>query len=677
MNFIAKTVYISLVLIVTAPYVLANNNQSAVKTDIADKYYRQALFYYFQQNAPRALIELSRAELRLGELNRSSRLFKAGLQVSMGMESQAQQSLVDFNAQQSDGGLAPNNAQELLQVALLSLTEQFLAQGNRQEAQETLLTILEILPQYYAQYAMLNQLAFWPEQPSLLPIVSNVQVDEKQIEDDLYSPYIQLNNALRYIEQEEELSAINLLKQIKQHNWFAKEATFWQKLFSTNLFSLTQEAVYIKQSQSQKNQSDAINDYARILLAQVYIKQNDFEQAFYELKGFPQHSVFSEYSLYLFALSAQETKHFTRALNLLTLLHDKYRYSHLGWQAGELLSKQITEQQSLEQGLYAYQKLEAFYQQRLSELQTFKQEQHLSDKNIDSAWLLKAIKDPALSHLYQMLEETNVLISQLKGLQNKNDWLAETISLNEQKKIAILASNQHVSEQKQLAGFYNQRNQIAKKINVVPQASAVTSLAIDFERVKPFANKKERQWLKRINQAKQNIHFIEEHDKSDTSQGDIADYQARLMRIEGVLNWQLHQAYPARYWSHKLQLSQLDKLLVQAKNQQDNIQRLSESSRSLAKLKMRQKKTESTNQGLLQSAIQLRETLKQQLVIKLSVFAKDQDEILSQFLLNAKRAMANIVEQMIANDAKVEQQLLLQKEKLVTEPAITKGEVLQ
>ena len=136
MNIIAKTFFVTTVLIVIAPFVRANDEIVVSKTDIADKYYRQALFHYFQGDAPRALVEVSRAELRLGELNNPSQLFKAGLQVSMGMQSQAQQSLLDFDGYQSVNEEKSSNAQELLQVALLSLTEQFLEQGKRNKAQE-------------------------------------------------------------------------------------------------------------------------------------------------------------------------------------------------------------------------------------------------------------------------------------------------------------------------------------------------------------------------------------------------------------------------------------------------------------------------------------------------------------------------------------------------------------
>ena len=677
MNIIAKTFFVTTVLIVIAPFVRANDEIAVSKTDIADKYYRQALFHYFQGDAPRALVEVSRAELRLGELNNPSQLFKAGLQVSMGMQSQAQQSLLDFDGYQSVNEEKSSNAQELLQVALLSLTEQYLEQGKRNKAQEILSSISQISPQYYSQYSMLSQLAYWPNQPILLPISQHSPKANNTIEDDIFTPYIQLNNALRYIDQGEEHQAIKLLKQIKQHTWFAKEATFWQKLFSTNLFSFNNDPVYIKQNKSQVNQSNAINDYARILLAQVYIKQNDFEQAFYELKGFPQQSVYSEFSLYLFALSAQETKHFTRALNLLNLLHEKYPYSHLGWQAGELLSKQITEQQSLEQGLYSYQQLEAFFQKRISDLLTFEQSHTLNVKSVGSVWLSKAVKDPLLSHLYQKLEEVDALINQLKGLQNNNEWLAETISLNQQKKRAILTSNQNVSEQKLLANFYRKRDQIAEKINAASPTTSVDSSQVQFDIAKPFANEEERQWLERIKQAKSNLRYIEEHAELDNSQGDIAEYKARLTRIEKVLNWQLHQAYPVRHWSHTQQLSQLDKLLTEVEIQQDIILTLNESSRSLSGLIKRQVKAESTNKALLAKATHLRETINQQLSLKLTAFVKDQHETLSQYSLNVKRAMANIVEQMIANDAKVEQQLLIQKEKATSKQSNIELEVIQ
>jgi len=288
-----------------------DNEQGLLKTDFADKYYRQALFYYFQGNSSAALTEVARAELRLGELSETSSLFKAGLQLSLGLRSKAVQSLLAFKQKYLNANTKQSqNAKELLLIALLSLSEQFIAQGKMIQAQEILANISSVSARYYSQYAMLSQLAYWPEEVDLVEVhieaqdssrnVNNSNKESPEINDGLFSPYIQLNNSLRYIEQEQFEQAITLLKTLKESTWFAAELTFWQALFSADFFSSTTPSLNDGQ-EIQKRQSSAINDYASLLLAQIYVQQNQFELAFFELKAFPQHNPYSESALYLFA----------------------------------------------------------------------------------------------------------------------------------------------------------------------------------------------------------------------------------------------------------------------------------------------------------------------------------------------------------------------------------------
>ena len=361
-----------------------------VKTNLHTKYYQQALYYYFQGNYSAALNIISESKLRLNKLDQTSQLFEAGLQVKMGLQEQAKQTLLafsnelleeqgQFSGEQIVEKLVSNSkydesANELLVLALLSLTEQFIAQGEFIQAQLTLAKISRITQRFYQQYHVLSQLAYWPEQPVLLPLFlheadkeneSNKSEDSDLNDAVFESPYIQLNKALRFIEKEEFASAISLLTIIKSRRWQAPEQTFWQSLFTEDV-NLSLE----KQTEAQL-QNQAINDYARLLLAQVYAKQEAYEKAFVELKTFPQQSPYTESALFLFAFSAQKVKQHTIALSLLTLLHKQYPYSRLGWQAGFLMAKQATEQKGLAQGWQVYQQVEQFFLQRIKKLNNF------------------------------------------------------------------------------------------------------------------------------------------------------------------------------------------------------------------------------------------------------------------------------------------------------------------
>ena len=72
-------------------------------------------------------------------------------------------------------------------------------------------------------------------------------------------------------------------------------------------------------------QGQAIQDYAQLLLAQIYISQQRYELAFSELKAFPGESPYEESALFLFAFASQQVNQQDIAFNLLSLLYKKER----------------------------------------------------------------------------------------------------------------------------------------------------------------------------------------------------------------------------------------------------------------------------------------------------------------------------------------------------------------
>jgi len=665
--FIARVLLISVLSIVFMPSIFARTQQlNLAKTDLAEKHYLQTLFYYFQGQNETALTEVGRTQLRLGELDKKTSLLKAGLQISIGLQAQAQQVLLAFDHKNT----ANENIQELLLVALLSLAEQFIEQGKMAEAQDALSNILRVDSRYYSQYTMLSQLAYWPTKTNLLKMSTDKleKNNENVNADALFSPYIQLNNALRHIENKEYQQAINLLNVLKVSSWFSAEPTFWQTLFSKKLlfgakeYGANEDNRYTE-SISQGKQSLAINDYARLLLAQIYVQKALFEKALSELQTFPQHSPYRESALYLFAYSAQQSKHYTSAFNIFTLLHKQYPYSYLGWQSGELLAEQISKQQSLNQGLQAYQQLEEFYQQRVTELSSFSLQPFKFQNEAQSIWLEQALKEPSLSNLYQDLAQTNALSKTIKKLQDKSHWLAETIALNQQRKANVVTSQKNNKQQVQLNLLLTKRTALAEKLSIALASEVALSHGETHETSwrDGFANDNEQAWLNRINKSKENLIYLKKKYAIDdkNQQQSIKDYQQRLNRVEGALNWQLYQKFPQRSWHHKQALKIIDQSLARVKNQQSKILILSESQSSLAIIIEKQLKSAATAQRLLQKTQHLHAQIIKEITDNIAGYINKQQHILAQHILSTKRAMAKILEHIASNDLKIEQQLEL------------------
>jgi hypothetical protein len=661
------------------------------KTDLQDKYYRQALYHYFQDDHAQALSQVEQSRAKLQRLDSRSSLFEAGLQLSEGLLQQAKKTLVNFdelliaekNNKVRDRKSAKAN--DLLLISLLSLTDQYLAQGDIRQARETLARIKSVSSNYYPQYHVLSQLAYWPNNATLLPIAS-------ENNESTGSPYILLNDALRLIEKSrseqlgaepskaEQLSdgqsinvqaingqasyeqAISLLTTIKTTRWQERSPDFWKTLFLNEVSFASQD----EEKKMQKSQGQAIQDYAQLLLAQIYISQQRYQLAFKELETFPQHSPYTESALFLFAFASQEVGQYEIALNLLTLLYKNYPYSALGWQSAELMAEQVSDQRSLAQGVSAYQQVEYFFLQRQQNLTNFEKAfaaqgdllefspvkampvKTVTPQNsklakgfqTDSVWLQQALYDAELANLYQGLRSIDEQTVRVQSLLNKTTWLAEIITLNQQRKAHIVSTTKARNYSALFEQLSDERDRLAIILNQQVLNNDHTI----------FADEKERQWLERIKHSDSLLNKIE--GKKNTE-----DYLQRLARVQGVLSWQLAQKNPSRMWTHKKQLQNIDKAIAGVTNQQQKLKKISDKDDSLGvQIEKHQQSIKQLDLQLIQAAM-LREKFSAKIRTKVSHYIDGQNILLAEHLLSTRQGMANVLERMAKADKKLSRQL--------------------
>lgn len=640
------------------------DDEVSAKTELQDKYYRQALFYYFQGEKEQALSQIEQSKSKLKTLDSRSSLFEAGLQLSAGLLQQAKKTLVNFEDLQTldnkniDSTTKADKADELTLISLLSLTDQYLQQGDTVQARDTLKRIKSVSPTYYPQYHVLSQLAYWPEKVTLLPIKSpdNISVS---------SPYIQLNDALRLIELLKYEEAITTLKTIKITTWHKQESDFWKTLFLN-------EVSFSSQSDEMKmaiTQGQAIQDYAQLLLAQIYISQQHYDLAFAELKAFPEQSPYAESALFLFAFASQQIKQYDIAFNLLTLLYKKYPHSQLGWQSAELMAQQVSEQHSLSQGVSVYQMVEDFFLQRQQELKDFSKAFQKSSNLLkfsrrmdnskghdnkngqheavpsneylpESVWLQQALYDAELSSLYQHLISIDEQRNQVSQLIEKTAWLAEIIALNQQRKKRIVST-------KEARNF----DQIIQELTIErDRLSAALSQPTEQEAYAIFANKKESKWLERIKNSQVALSAI-------GTQKNTLDYQQRLARVQGVLSFEFTQQYPERSWQHKRLLQQVDNAIIGVNETQHRVSKASKTDDVLSpNIKTHQDSVNKLNLLLVNFA-ELRAKISAKIREKVNLYIDEQTVVLAEHLLSTRQGMANVLEKMASEDKKLSQQL--------------------
>jgi len=683
---------------------LAETVEERATQQLEDKLYRKALYFYFIGNYSEALNQINVNRQRFNCSSARSRLFEAGLQVNVGLHHQAAESLsklqveqelsnnsrdIDETRQANSSGTSP---EALKLIALLQLAEQQIEQGDNKKAQRTLRNIKYISPTYNHQYQILNQLAYWPELPAQSAIHSSAYNDDNMVERTMLpDPYIKLNIALLHMANEEFELAEPILTVLKNTLWSPPQKTFWQLLFSP--FSVENENTYNAKFDDDKVQQRAINDYAQLLLAQMYVKQERYDAAYYELENFPQNSPYTESALFIFAFSAQKIKQFTRARKLFNLMKQRFPYSNLGWQSALLLSSHVVEQMSLEEGMTSYQNAEHLYQQRLTELTNFykifvasdnvlgfssqSENNNVADSkaeakfvaatthnstvnssfSTDSVWLQKALLDKELQASFQTILELDVITEHLKAQQEKNQWLQGTLALNSKRKAKVVEIQQQKNYHSIIFKLNEQKQRIEK----------IIAEAEEKQQGQSFANQTQEQWLTRIKASKQAITIIGDSKK-------IEEYQKRLQRVEGVLSWQLQQEFPERLWQHKKQLKEIEQLLSQAVQQRERFDLLAESPSMLSSIEGRTKKNASEINSLLSDVVLLRTKKTKKIHKNVQQFVAKQKEILAQHLLTARHEMAVVLESMAKQDKRIERQLSPSSQKTKAQKTVQKIE---
>ncbi|GGQ26630.1 hypothetical protein [Shewanella litoralis] len=645
---------------------------ATAKTDLEDKFYRQALYFYFAGDYGSALRQISLNRQRQGIDSDRSQLFEAGLQVAIGLHDQATQTLTRFEQNQTDTGngsqaKSATSPQELLLIALLQLTEQQIDQGDVETAKLTLGRITTVLPDYLEQYHVLSQLAYWPDTP---PLTAQVQQkansEDNTLATNSSAAYIALNQALLHMEQQQYSAAQPILIELKEQQWQAPEVNFWQKLFNPfaqpDIFDANDQLK--PEVQDALLQQQAVNDYAKLLLAQLYVANQQYDLAYNELVDFPQQSPYAESALFLFAYSAQQQQQYDLSLKLLTLLQQQYPYSNLAWQAALLSAKQVSEQQSLAQGLTLYQQAEQLYLQKIAEIkqfgETFNDSKNIMDFatkandeqnalltpksdvlaliltqrfNTDAPWLKKALNDPLLATDYQTLLSLELLSDNIKTQQTNSQWLKDTLALNNQRQARVIEQQKQLAYREMLQSLTAQKQRIA---DIIAQAEIEQNPQV-------FANPTQQQWLNRIDTSQATLNKL-------ASQRNTDDEQQRLDKVKGVLQWQLQSTFPQQLWQHKQSLKQLTEQLEMLELQASRFSDLSTNPRLLSNFDVRQQQTQTDINKMTFNIEALNLKTSREIRGKISIFTQQQQYTLQQLLLTSRHQMANVLEQMAQAD---------------------------
>ncbi|MBO9488844.1 hypothetical protein J7384_00550 [Endozoicomonas sp. G2_1] len=721
----------------------AGDKVAVDKDAVATKYYQRALFYYFQQQPELALRQLEYNETRLAELAQqddgtynNALLFKAGLQVHLGLHLDAERNLKTLISRlsshasasdiNSDGQLSNQQAnkkqhtpeqlaevrlkqQTLLMVALLQLAEQQINQGAQQLAQQTLarISFTSDYDEYYGQYYTLMQLAYWPQSvpeqallsmpapfskalnaaldkdssagldiSSIDSISSNKSTSHNNINQQL--AYILVNRALSTIEslsvdndskassqaQAAQFTQITQAKQdlqrVKTLTWQRTEQSFWQRLFQSE----NDDSATAKATGNNREVTQSLKDYASLLLAQLYVKQQDFDLAYQELAQFPEHSPYRQQAMFLFALSALKVEDYDSAQAIFHLLVEQYPNSYLAWQSSGLLAKQFALQNQLEQAYQHYQVIEADYQRQLTDITglsgQLKQVVEQLQRQAQGQSLNKILREPAIlarfsagekTWLEQALLEINQrgwqghqhdlrqLTDDITELDSKQQWLGNSLALNQSRLTKIKQQYQQVDFQQQIEQLSEVKDDLTASLEIARHQQLSPRSA------QRFANQQEQTWLDRIEASNKVLSMMKNF---KDYQSRVQSYQERLERVSGVLNWRLQQQFPDRLWRQEYQVQQLSKIITDVEQQADRVSELQQRSQQNPLLEQRYLNIVGQQRTLSARAQQLNQVMSQDFEQQLAGFIEQKQQQLNYYLHHSRRSMANVLERLTA-----------------------------
>jgi len=395
----------------------SKSKSNQLPSHLSEKFYRQALYFYFQNKPEEALNQLNTNKEYFANTPAHESLFRVGLQISQGLHQNAQTLLNELletdehsledsfttSDTATDADTVTDTTTEsakhhlktetLQTIVLLQLAEQQIAQQNLPNAQHILAKINKLpegyLAQHYlTQYYIMQQLIAWPEQPVIenLSLNNNSKTQlqnllNKTVNNNIANittlqnnsfdnkvPYIVLNQALSAMEQKQYAVAEEKLKRVQQYTWPIAQEGFWQQLFSSEAAN---EATASEKTNTKQIEQNGIKHYAQLLLAQLYIEQGLFQQGYDQLESFPKNTPFTEQALFLFGYTAFKLQQFNASEVILNTLIKQYPYANFTQQAWALSAEQYTAQQQLNKALNRYLHIETYYQNKQKTLATF------------------------------------------------------------------------------------------------------------------------------------------------------------------------------------------------------------------------------------------------------------------------------------------------------------------
>ncbi|WP_340678021.1 hypothetical protein [Paraglaciecola sp.] len=556
-----------------------------------EKHYQQILFAYYQDDLDGALLQYSLLEHKypdgLQQLPQSlylhpneAELLKGSISLAYGLEDQAAEIFSRL--------LAQYNAPEKRTGAWFVLGLTFYQQGQWLKASQAFVHIDFKAAQDYLDLDSQDQLIYLRAQLFNQHGLGEQQEDwQQQLSvDSLYHYYLSYNKALTYLQLGQTEQAIAQLKQLGS----APEAGL-QQFLSDWLIPLEDENNE-EQFEAQQQEILAIQDRINLTLAYTLLQQGQSNEAYAVFARIRRQGLDGDAALLGYGWAAAKGEELQIALGIwqsLMALPEHSEYSLEAYLAAAYAyEKGFAPRQSvatLQQGLQRFKRVLTELNQASESvkqgdfIQALAQGFSADNPSVELPALADVNADATnttslLSRLVQNAGMTKTTRNQLAALQQTqtmakqlNDWqqrLAHySLMLDERQSQRVIRAQTMLQARifDQLSALQSRRDDLAAQLITAQQQQDGSSLMpVVFQ-----------QSQTRLNTALGRLNSINQQ-KNTLQQAPVkTDYDERLRRIQGILNWQANEAFAENNWQVQKALTQLDAEISHTAAQQSRL----------------------------------------------------------------------------------------------------------
>ena len=421
----------------------------------------------------------------------------------------------------------------------------------------------------------------------------------------------------------------------------------------------------------------ALKDQNLLSLGQLYIVQNNFDQALITLKRIQIESVFSDQALYTYAVAAASLQKFGLALQALNTLKDRALFSPWRQQTPYALAYLYEQLGESELALEAYSAAVMHYEKLAVQL-TRDHAQVTEERILNALSLQEASIEPGMLREREIplaLGRTRVANDAYGYLQvNPNDFNYAELLATEPFQLSLRDLHELYKLKFSLERWENQLDSfdsmMATRQTLRAQRISHTLSVMTAQKSEQWV-KQQQAFLREFNQeskAENSEFFMDDEQQEYHSiiqrmvknlsylpQGDErAEFDVKIKRMQAYFSWWVDDQYSVNRWTSEKQLKglthevelfkQRNKALTkQVNSDQENqalVARIDEGRRRLKKLK------QSLNQNLEQSRAKLVMLVKDELT--------RQHEETQKYLLAASTAQARMADMLFLNTSKEE-----------------------